>query len=105
MTQDNPSEKEKHFPSGRDVKHYSYSLYEKDEVTHGFDKARFGGEIGKYFRDHQENLILNSLGDLAGLRILDLGSGTGRTSLPLSHRGAYVVAADASMKMLAITQE
>ncbi|MCD4653239.1 methyltransferase domain-containing protein, partial [bacterium] len=53
----------------------------------------------------QENLILNSLGDLPGLRVLDLGSGTGRTSLPLSHRGAYVVAADASMKMLAITQE
>jgi len=27
----------------RDVSHYSYALDEKDDVTHGFDKARFSG--------------------------------------------------------------
>jgi len=100
-----PEQKDKHIFSERQKSHYSYSLYEKDEVTQGFDKARFGGKIGHFFSDHQENLIFEHIGNPENLRILDLGAGTGRTSLPLSHRKANVTAADASMKMLRITQE
>lgn len=92
-------------PSVRDVSHYSYALYEKDEVTHGFDKARFSGDVGRFFRSHQENLIHTHLPDPGGCKILDLGAGTGRTTIPLCHKGADVVAADASMKMLGIIRE
>lgn len=85
--------------------HYSYALYEKDEVTQGFDSARFKGEIGRFFREHQEAFVLSQIGDPDALNILDMGAGTGRMTLPLSRRGARVVAADASMKMLNIIRE
>ena len=89
----------------RNRDHYSYALYEKDEVTHGFDKARFSGAVGEFFKSHQESIIREHAGDPSGKTILDVGAGTGRTALPLAHAGAHVVAADASVKMLNIIRE
>ena len=85
-----------------DRSHYSYTVYERDEVAEGFEPLRFGGPIGVMFREHQEQLLEVSFPDVAHLRILDLGAGTGRTSIPLSRRGARVVSADASFPMLRV---
>ncbi|MBN1296075.1 methyltransferase domain-containing protein [bacterium] len=89
----------------RDAGHYSYTVYETDAATRGFDSARFNGTVGRFFQQHQERFILDHLGDVTGMRILDLGAGTGRLSLPMARHGARVTAADASDKMLAILRE
>ena len=49
----------------------------------------------------EEPLIDDALGDVAGLKVLDLGCGTGRHSLRLAGRGATVTALDFSEGMLA----
>jgi SAM-dependent methyltransferase len=46
--------------------------------------------------------ILEACGNVVGLRILDVGCGTGRHSLPLMQAGAMVVGLDFSPEMLAI---
>lgn len=85
--------------------HYSYAVYEEDSVTRGFDAARFSGDVGRYMAQHQAAFMMKQIGHPEGLTILDLGAGTGRTSLPLGLSGARVVAADASIKMLNILSE
>lgn len=42
---------------------------------------------------------------MSNWRVLDLGAGTGRTAMPMSERGASVVAADASIEMLHVAHE
>lgn len=49
-------------------------------------------------------VVRELLGDVAGLRILDLGCGTGRHSIPLANAGADVTAMDFSEGMLAKAQ-
>jgi ubiquinone/menaquinone biosynthesis C-methylase UbiE len=97
-------EKQPHL-SNRDAAHYSYKVYEDPAVAASFDDDRFGGDIGRIFRDYQEQLILRLIPNAASKRILDVGAGTGRISLPLSNRGAHVVATDASFQMLEIAKE
>jgi ubiquinone/menaquinone biosynthesis C-methylase UbiE len=82
-----------------DRNHYSYTAYESDTVTHRFDAARFSGDFGRFIAEHQETFLIRQIGSPAGRRILDLGAGTGRLSIPLSRLGGHVVAADASQKM------
>lgn len=82
-----------------DRNHYSYTAYESDTVTNRFDAARFSGDFGRIIADHQEAFLVRHIGSPAGRRILDLGAGTGRMSIPLSRMGGHVVAADASQKM------
>ncbi len=88
-----------------DRNHYSYALYEKDDVTNRFDSSRFSGAVGRYIAEHQLSFLLNHSEPLPGLKILDVGAGTGRIALELAGRGAVVLAADASSKMLAILKE
>jgi ubiquinone/menaquinone biosynthesis C-methylase UbiE len=91
--------------AGQRRDHYSYTVYEEDSVTRGFDAARFSGDVGRYMAQHQATFMMKQIGCPEGLTILDLGAGTGRTSLPLGQSGARVVAADASIKMLNILGE
>jgi ubiquinone/menaquinone biosynthesis C-methylase UbiE len=88
-----------------DRTHYSYTAYQSDTVTGKFDAMRFSGSFGHYIAEHQITFVLDCIGDPSDRQILDLGAGTGRTSLPLSRMGASVLAADASDKMLSIVQE
>jgi len=45
------------------------------------------------------------VGDVAGLRVLDVGSGTGRHALRLAAQGAHVTAADPCPEMMAVAQQ
>ena len=53
-----------------------------------------------------EELVLEPLlGEVAGLRVLDVGCGTGRHALRLAARGADVTGLDPSPEMLAVARE
>ncbi|WP_103255764.1 magnesium protoporphyrin IX methyltransferase [Tabrizicola aquatica] len=57
-------------------------------------------------RDRMRALMLSRLPqDLRGMRVLDAGCGTGMTTEELARRGAVVVAADISPKLVQIAQD
>lgn len=84
--------------------HYSYSVYAAEETAENFEKERFGGPIGSYMRELQERQLARWLPEKIGLKVLDIGAGTGRTAIPLAAAGADVVAADASEAMLKVAE-
>lgn len=85
--------------------HYSYAEYAKKEIAEGFDDLRFGGPIGSWMRQHQDEQLSQWLGNVKGTSILDIGAGTGRTAIPLAMAGAVVTAADASQAMLDVASK
>ena len=75
--------------------------YEELDVVEGYDKW-----ASTYDQDPnplialEEGLTLDMIGDVQGLRVLDLGCGTGRYCVLLARRGAQVVGVDPSEGML-----
>ncbi len=94
--------------------HYSYTHYADKDVAAGFDQLRFSGPIGEYLLATQESLLLEAFkplatgdagGPLAGVHVLDVGTGTGRAAIGLARAGAAVVGVDASSEMLEVARE
>jgi ubiquinone/menaquinone biosynthesis C-methylase UbiE len=52
----------------------------------------------------QADALRAFLGDIRGLRVLDVGTGTGRAALLLAREGATLVGVDASEEMLAVAR-
>jgi len=69
-----------------------------------FDEMRFSGPIGRLIADTQEAQIAAFLAPLAGRRVLDVGTGTGRAAIALARRGAVVTGIDASAEMLQVAE-
>jgi 2-polyprenyl-3-methyl-5-hydroxy-6-metoxy-1,4-benzoquinol methylase len=84
--------------------HYSYAAYADPAMAAGFDAARFGGAIGRLLLEDQERVLFRFLGDVRSLRILDLGTGTGRAAIALARQGAEVTGVDASSQMLEVAR-
>lgn len=84
--------------------HYSYAVYADPARAERFDALRFGGPIGRLIADTQERAIATFLDPVAGLRVLDVGTGTGRAAIALAKRGAIVTGVDASAEMLAVAE-
>lgn len=84
--------------------HYSYSTYADPAMASSFDAKRFGGPIGAMLLQDQERVLAEFLGDVSGLRILDMATGTGRAALALARRGASVTGVDASSEMLSVAR-
>lgn len=84
--------------------HYSYEHYRSREVAEGFDALRFSGPIGRLLLETQQALLGRALAPLAGKRVLDVGTGTGRAALAFASAGATVIGVDASAEMLAVAQ-
>jgi ubiquinone/menaquinone biosynthesis C-methylase UbiE len=84
--------------------HYSYTHYEQRDVAEGFDALRFGGPIGRMVQDAQAEVLNRALAPIAGRRVLDVGTGTGRAAIALAKQGAIVTGVDASAEMLAVAE-
>ena len=67
-----------------------------DLAAEGYDKKE------KYLNSFEKGKVLTLLPEVKGKKILDVGAGTGRVSLPLALAGAQVVALDVSEKILEI---
>jgi len=87
---------------GRD--HYSYTHYADQSVAEGFDALRFSGDVGRFLLEQQADLMTSALAPLAGRRIADIGTGTGRAAIGLARHGAVVVGFDASAEMLGVAR-
>ena len=82
--------------------HYSYAMYADPNYAENFDMSHFGGEMGRYILAAQENVLVDFLGDLKNVALLDVGTGTGRAALAFAQRGARVTGVDASPEMLKV---
>ncbi|HKW03134.1 MAG TPA: methyltransferase domain-containing protein [Vicinamibacterales bacterium] len=82
--------------------HYSYKHYADPNVAEGFDELRFGGPIGRYLLESQQSILLDALAPIAGKRVIDVGTGTGRAAIGLAQAGAIVTGIDASAEMLTV---
>jgi len=85
--------------------HYSYQVYADAAMANRFDTLRFSGPIGTLLAEEQARVISTFLGDVAGRRILDVGTGTGRAAIGLAGLGADVTGVDASEEMLKVARE
>lgn len=85
--------------------HYSYTVYADPAMAGRFDALRFSGPIGTLLAEAQERVVAGFLAPLGGLRVLDVGTGTGRAALALARRGAVVTGVDASAEMLKVARD
>ena len=86
------------------ARHYSYEVYADPAMAERFEAMRFSGPIGRLIAETQEREIAEFLAPLAGRRILDVGTGTGRAAIALARRGAVVTGVDASAEMLDVAR-
>jgi ubiquinone/menaquinone biosynthesis C-methylase UbiE len=84
--------------------HYSYRVYADPSMADGFDALRFSGPIGTLLAEDQARVLVDFLGEVTGLLVLDVGTGTGRAALDLARRGATVTGVDASDEMLRVAR-
>jgi ubiquinone/menaquinone biosynthesis C-methylase UbiE len=62
---------------------------------------RYESTAGMYFRELEERYVLALLGDVTGLAVLDIGTGTGRFAATLASRAGFTMGIDVSPEMLA----
>lgn len=84
--------------------HYSVEHYADADVAAAFDALRFGGPIGQLVAEEEARVITRFVGDVAGARVLDVGTGTARAALAIAERGADVTGLDYSREMLRVGQ-
>lgn len=65
-----------------------------------YDCRRWSTLAGKYINDVQIGIVEEMLPDMAGLKAIDVATGTGRFAFCLAARGANIVAIDTSQAML-----
>src|SRR5262245_53664676 len=72
----------------------------------GYDRwATVYDHDGNPLQALEEPRVWALLGEVRGLRVLDLGCGTGRHAIPLAAAGAHVTALDFSDGMLAVARD
>lgn len=84
--------------------HYSYAHYADTSVAEGFDALRFSGDVGRFLLEQQESTLIEALSPGRGVRIVDVGTGTGRAAIGLARAGADVLGLDASAEMLGVAR-
>ncbi len=85
--------------------HYSYTIYADPRMAERFEAQRFGGPIGEILAATQERVLVEFTRAAPGVRVLDVGTGTGRAAIALAARGADVTGVDASAEMLKVASD
>ena len=67
-----------------------------DLASSGYDKKE------AYLNSFEKGQVLDLLGNVTGKKILDVGAGTGRLSIPLQKNGGEITACDVSSQMLKV---
>lgn len=67
--------------------------------------AEYYDKREKYLNSFEQGKVIELLGHVQGKKILDVGAGTGRLSIPLHKMGAQVMAVDSSEEMLKMMQK
>jgi ubiquinone/menaquinone biosynthesis C-methylase UbiE len=88
-----------------DPSHYSYAVYADVEMAGAFDQLRFSGPIGTLVAESQERVLIEFAGAIAGQKVIDVGTGTGRGAIILARGGACVTGVDASEQMLDVARQ
>lgn len=71
-----------------------------DQEAKRYDEKRYQSAEGRLFSELELAVIRSSLGELQGLRVLDVPAGTGRIAIGLAQMGARVCGGDISKNML-----
>lgn len=89
-----------------------YDIYNMAKKTKILDSAigynlaaREYDKKESYLNSFEKGKIIPLLGDIKDKKILDVGAGTGRVSIPLARQGARVTALDVSAEMLEILKQ
>ncbi len=77
------------------------SIYHKSWYAKEYDNDRFGGSFGRYLHDKEIETFLYMIDGYQG-RILEIGAGTGKLSIPLILNSRIVFSSDLSFEMLKI---
>ena len=73
--------------------------YQADEVAEAYEDKRFS-RGGRLIDDREKEAVLDALGPVEGLDVLEIACGTGRFTVMLAERGAEAVGLDISAAML-----
>lgn len=77
------------------------ALYVQEWHAEQYDEDRFGSAFGRHLRDQEVDTFLSMLeGD--HVRVLDVGAGTGKLSLPLLQQFRQVISLDSSCRKLLV---
>jgi len=76
-------------------------IYKIEDVAQEYDKDRYGGPFGQYLENLEVETFLSMI-DPESERILDLGAGTGKLSIPLILKSKEVLSVDSSANMLRV---
>jgi len=79
------------------------SIYHQRWYAKEYDEDRFGEAFGRYLHDQEVETFLSMIDGPRG-RVLDVGTGTGKLSLPLMLQSRRVISVDLSSEMLRITR-
>ncbi len=82
---------------------YEPSVYRHTRYAERYDEEKFSGSFGRYLLDHEVETFL-SLMDGSYERILDVGAGTGKLSIPLGMQARKIFSVDSSFEMLRVAR-
>ena len=80
------------------------SIYFQKWYAEQYDKDRFGGEFGRYLHSLEVETFLSMIEGFYG-SVLDVGTGSGKLSLPLMRKSRQVVSIDSSLEMTRIASK
>jgi ubiquinone/menaquinone biosynthesis C-methylase UbiE len=79
------------------------SIYLERSCAEEYDKDRFDGAFGRFLQDQEVEIFFSMTEGFSG-PILDVGTGTGKLSLPFLTTAREVISLDASAEMLRIAR-
>jgi ubiquinone/menaquinone biosynthesis C-methylase UbiE len=79
------------------------SIYHQRWYAEEYDQDRFSGAFGRYLHDHEVGTFLTMIDGSHG-RVLDVGTGSGKLSLPVLLQSRRVISIDSSSEMLRIAR-